>query len=495
MSVPTRRVLDPIYGSPILRAANNGTAVWNKINTSSQWQNGTGWQACLTGGVQTGDDWGAAFFPVNSDVLVSDFNATLTTQWKYYMTATQTMGVNIVIWVHDPNNLSKRAEITQIGGNSLLGKTLGWNSHKLLNTTTQFVWYGEDWSGGSAAALTGSDLTSGTQYTWNQFRADKLFSNYVIYRVSLESGWEASGTFQSVWVTEAMFNGQSVPIIPSVSEIFAADSPLASVILRSNTGVDIGDVDVLSIAAGTNLIGKVGIDQATANANEVVVKSITAGSNLIGKFGIDQTTPGTTNAVAVTAVKTIQTELKAITAVAADAQSISSTLDLSGNIKQATILIDHAKDNSAASVGQGAEYVVQVSEKATGNDTWRALTSFTAAITAPTVITTDAEEAAGQTLIEIGATTPVVGDIIFWKNATIANSEWSNVIAISAGVSCTLESGLTNTQAQGTYNTQGEHFVVTINTESITRLRVVCNNTKGTTNRAIVWRVAAITVV
>jgi hypothetical protein len=86
--------------------------------------------------------------------------------------------------------------------------------------------------------------------------------------------------------------------------------------LASNTGVDIGDVDILSIAAGNNnigdvdvatlpalvagtaLIGKVGIDQVTANANEVVIKSGTvttvtavtaitnalpAGTNLLGK--------------------------------------------------------------------------------------------------------------------------------------------------------------------------------------------------------------------
>jgi len=33
----------------------------------------------------------------------------------------------------------------------------------------------------------------------------------------------------------------------------------------------------IQLAAGTNLVGKVGIDQATANANEVVVKSINAG--------------------------------------------------------------------------------------------------------------------------------------------------------------------------------------------------------------------------
>lgn len=56
--------------------------------------------------------------------------------------------------------------------------------------------------------------------------------------------------------------------------------------LAANSGVDIGDVDILSIAAGTNLIGKVGIDQVTANANEVVVKSITAGDTNIGNVDI-----------------------------------------------------------------------------------------------------------------------------------------------------------------------------------------------------------------
>jgi len=41
-----------------------------------------------------------------------------------------------------------------------------------------------------------------------------------------------------------------------------------------------------SLLAGTALVGKVGIDQATANANEVVVKSITAGDANIGNVDI-----------------------------------------------------------------------------------------------------------------------------------------------------------------------------------------------------------------
>lgn len=59
--------------------------------------------------------------------------------------------------------------------------------------------------------------------------------------------------------------------------------------LQSNSGVDIGDVDVLSIAPGTNLLGKISIDQVTANANEVVTKTgslvqLEAGTAGIGKL-------------------------------------------------------------------------------------------------------------------------------------------------------------------------------------------------------------------
>jgi hypothetical protein len=124
------------------------------------------------------------------------------------------------------------------------------------------------------------------------------------------------------------------------------------------------------------------------------------------------------------------------------------------------------------------------------------LSSFTASITAPTAVVTDGEEAAAQTEIACGAVVPAVGDIIFFKNATLANSEWANVIGVDAtggSEHFDIEDGLTNTQAAGTYYTQGEQFVLTLDVQSVTRLRVVCNNTKGTTNRAIVWRAACIT--
>jgi len=59
----------------------------------------------------------------------------------------------------------------------------------------------------------------------------------------------------------------------------------------------------VGLSAGSNIIGKVSIDQTTpGTTNGVQVNAaLPAGTNIIGKTGIDQTTPGTTNGVVVEA--------------------------------------------------------------------------------------------------------------------------------------------------------------------------------------------------
>jgi hypothetical protein len=60
------------------------------------------------------------------------------------------------------------------------------------------------------------------------------------------------------------------------------------ILVAATDGTYIGDIKFgESLPSGTALMGKVGIDQVTANANEVVLK---AGTALAGKFGIDQAT-------------------------------------------------------------------------------------------------------------------------------------------------------------------------------------------------------------
>ena len=67
------------------------------------------------------------------------------------------------------------------------------------------------------------------------------------------------------------------------------------------------DLIKIGLQAGSNLIGKVGIDQTTpGTTNGVQVNAaLPAGTNLIGNVGIDQTTPGTTNAVVLTGRTTL----------------------------------------------------------------------------------------------------------------------------------------------------------------------------------------------
>lgn len=204
MAVPTRRIIDPMFGRPILRWAGTGMAGWCKENSLSQWQKGSGWTANLYGGTQSGDDWAAIFIPVN-EMPIADFNAAM---WSYYMTNAETMGVNIVIWIHDPTDFSKRAEVTQLANVAGLGKASGWNAHVFNPATVQMFFYGEN--------TTGTGLTAGTNYAWTAFQTDALFKNWTIYRVSIEYGWEASGTFDDAWVADLKLNGERILLVPEV---------------------------------------------------------------------------------------------------------------------------------------------------------------------------------------------------------------------------------------------------------------------------------------
>lgn len=221
-----------LFGKPVLRYQNAGMAGWCKENSLSQWQKGGGWTANLYGGAQSGsNNWAAVYIPVN-EMPVSEFTEA---QWSYYMTGAQTFGVNIVLWVHDYEDFTKRAEITQLGNVSGLGKAAYWNSHILDKTTDQFFYYGEN--------TTGTHLTAGATnlYGLDDFQADNLFKNWSIYRISFEYGWEASGTFADVWVAEVNLNGISVPLKPSVGDHIGGEVKTYTkwTVASSNTRADL----------------------------------------------------------------------------------------------------------------------------------------------------------------------------------------------------------------------------------------------------------------
>lgn len=114
--------------------------------------------------------------------------------------------------------------------------------------------------------------------------------------------------------------------------------------LAANSGVDIGDVDVTSlpaIPAGTNLMGKVGIDQTTpGTTNKVSIgtdgtvavgTALPAGTNLVGKVSIDQVTAHANEVVVTSApLPTVGTVIPVRVAIAAGQTGATAYAPTSG---------------------------------------------------------------------------------------------------------------------------------------------------------------------
>lgn len=203
----------PMFGQPTLNARGNGIAEWQRsVNTPTldlNLRDSSGWVARLFGGVQSSwDDGAEILFPVN-EMHVPDFNSAV---WTYHMKNAEVFGCHIDIWVHDPADTNKRAEIIQSGSTTGLGKAAGWNSHVLNTSTTQFFYYEDNGSG--------YGLTEGPAnlYSWAQFQADVVFSTWTIYKITLNMGWYSTGCFEDVHLANVSFNGQNILLKPSLEE-------------------------------------------------------------------------------------------------------------------------------------------------------------------------------------------------------------------------------------------------------------------------------------
>lgn len=203
------------FGQPVLRCAGAGRVGWTKDTGSAEalFQKGTsGYLANLYGGVQDSNSWAAVYIPVN-ELPVPAFESAL---WTYRLTSAESAGVNLVVWVHDPTDNDKRAEITQVMG--LVDRADGWNAHELDTSVSQFFFYGEGESGNTTCT------NEGTNYTWDQYQADAMFSTWTIYRISLEYGWIASSTLDDAWVCDVKLNGQVILLKPRDGEFIGRET-------------------------------------------------------------------------------------------------------------------------------------------------------------------------------------------------------------------------------------------------------------------------------
>ena len=188
--------------------------------------------------------------------------------------------------------------------------------------------------------------------------------------------------------------------------------------------------------------------------------------------------------------KTIQTELFAAATVAASTQATSSILDLT-NVKRATIFIDHGRAGSAAFGTNGTEYRLEVSERASGNDTWRPFTTVLASSAGAATLASSGTHAAGAGTITILSGTAAVADAQYLF--TTGTIEWIRSTTVSGTASFTLVDALTYAHGAGTISAGAEFFPMNVNVEAVTRARVQINNNASGTTQAIYSRIAAIT--
>ena len=245
------------FGQPVLRFANNGAAGWVKDTGSTEalhQKSASGYLANLYVGEQSdttaGTHWAAVYIPVN-ELLTSDFTSA---QWTYRLTNGEVYGVNMVIWLHDPTDNTKRVEVTQAPSHADLAKADGWNGHILNTATAQFFYYGEN--------VSGSDLSSGTQYTWEQYQADRLFKDWTIYRISLEWGWYSTSVFEDAWVADVKLNGQVILMTPPPGEIIGRE---IKSFFKATASDSTADVTLVSPAA-TKRIQVLSLNMITTSA-------------------------------------------------------------------------------------------------------------------------------------------------------------------------------------------------------------------------------------
>jgi len=93
--------------------------------------------------------------------------------------------------------------------------------------------------------------------------------------------------------------------------------------LAANQSVNIAQMNGVTTTMGNGVSGT-GVQRVTIASDSTGVVGLSTGSNVVGKVGIDQTTPGTTNAVAVTNLPTTVT----LNAGAADASTLRAAVDV-----------------------------------------------------------------------------------------------------------------------------------------------------------------------
>lgn len=188
-----------------------------------------------------------------------------------------------------------------------------------------------------------------------------------------------------------------------------------------------------------------------------------------------------------TVSKTVATSVLSIQQISAGGNAKSAVQTVTTKFA-AQFGIHLGRDDTGGALPVGVTFRIEASMKSSGDDQWFPLAEYTSGTTTPEAEAVSGTEAAGSTVIEVASTTNLApGDIVLFKNGTLANSEWGRIVEISANVSITLLDGLTNAQTGSTIYDQGEFWSPVVDLLNVTRLRLHADaGTTGTGRTVIV---------
>lgn len=136
------------------------------------------------------------------------------------------------------------------------------------------------------------------------------------------------------------------------------------------------------------------------------------------------------------------------------------------------------------------KYRIEGSFKSSGDNAWASLYEWSSNTAACQEEAVSGTCNAGQNVINVASTTGfTVGDRIFIKNSTFANSEWGRIKSIVTNTSVTLEDNLVNAQTGSTIYDDAQWEFVPVDVQTLARLRVVADGSN--TGQAVAIRVEA----
>lgn len=172
--------------------------------------------------------------------------------------------------------------------------------------------------------------------------------------------------------------------------------------------------------------------------------------------------------------KTVDQVLLGLQTLAAGAVVASGEQDVATKLA-AWISIRHGRTVTNA-LALPVRYRVEGRSRASGTGYWTPLAEWQTGIATAETETLQNNESAGATVLEVASTTNLnIHDVLFFKNGTLANSEWQRIAAKTTNVSITIEEGLRNGQNVSPVYTMAEIFEAHIDLTGIAKLRLVAS--------------------